>query len=313
MIRGIWKENRYGDGDFSGRSAVLRRFSASCPAVGGGAAIFSRCYFVLDLVLRDRRRFGKPLDSAGRKSGPSGHRAIPEPRIGRFRNHGAAIPEPRKDRCAAQGGLPSVGVTETTIENGTTVSWGRADQAGRGRHRRPAATGDFFICDLPWASAQGRHGVDGASAVHAGDPARPAHPALRARDGDDRGDALGQGARHDPRQGRADLLRQPADGGAERRAADRRRCCTSTRTTCWSATNRETSRRRLPAAARGARAAVGDADRHQHRDRRRREHPRLRADRRLGDPAQGPRRADDPRHGDAVGLDVPLGGRRSRC
>ena len=37
------------------------------------------------------------------------------------------------------------------------------------------------------------------------------------------------------------------------------------------ATNRETSRRRLPAAARGAGAAVGDADRHQHRHRRGRE------------------------------------------
>ena len=36
-------------------------------------------------------------------------------------------------------------------------------------------------------------------------------------------------------------------------------------------------------------------------------HARLRADRRLGDPAQGARRADDPRHGDAVGLDLPLG------
>ena len=34
---------------------------------------------------------------------------------------------------------------------------------------------------------------------------------------------------------------------------------------------------------------------------------RLRADRRLGDPAQGARRADDPRHGDALGLDLPLG------
>ena len=74
------------------------------------------------------------------------------------------------------------------------------------------------------------------------------------------------------------------------------------------ATNREASRRRLPAAARGLRAAVGDADRHQRRDRRHRGDPRLRADRRLGDPAQGPRRADDPRHGDAVGLDLPVGG-----
>ena len=37
------------------------------------------------------------------------------------------------------------------------------------------------------------------------------------------------------------------------------------------ATQRETSRRQLPAAAGGARAAVGDAHRHQHRHRRRRE------------------------------------------
>ena len=35
---------------------------------------------------------------------------------------------------------------------------------------------------------------------------------------------------------------------------------------------------------------------------------RLRADRRLGDPAQDPGRADDPGHRDALGLDVPLGG-----
>ena len=49
------------------------------------------------------------------------------------------------------------------------------------------------------------------------------------------------------------------------------------------ATNRETSRRRLPAAQGGARAAVGDAHRHQHRDRRGGVDPRLRADRRLGD------------------------------
>ena len=39
------------------------------------------------------------------------------------------------------------------------------------------------------------------------------------------------------------------------------------------ATGRETERRRLPPAARGLRAAVGDADRHQHRDRRDRERP----------------------------------------
>ena len=77
--------------------------------------------------------------------------------------------------------------------------------------------------------------------------------------------------------------------------------------TCWSPPSRETSRRRLPAAARGAGAAVGHADRHQHRHRRRREHARLRADRRLGDPAQGAGRADDPCDGDALGLDVPLG------
>ena len=184
---------------------------------------------------------------------------------------------------------------------------GQSSIGAGGADALPAPLGDFFICDLPWAVAQGRHGVDGASVVHAGDPARPAHPALRARGGDDRGDAVGEGAGHDPRQGRADLLRQPADGGLERRAAGRADPAPEGARPPGRDQPRDVGRR-LPAAARGLRAAVGDADRHQHRDRRRREHPRLRADRRLGDPAQGPRRADDPGHRDALGLDLPLGG-----
>ena len=67
--------------------------------------------------------------------------------------------------------------------------------------------------------------------------------------------------------------------------------------------------RRLPPAARGARAAVGDAHRHQHR------RPAGSSSTRgfgLIDAweilRKHPRRADDPDHGDALGLDVPLGG-----
>ncbi len=46
-------------------------------------------------------------------------------------------------------------VTETTIENGATVSWGRASsgRAGRGNPGLAAVPvqADFFVCDVPWA------------------------------------------------------------------------------------------------------------------------------------------------------------------
>ena len=118
----------------------------------------------------------------------------------RLRNHAPAIPEPRNRPLRRRGRAPRVGVNETTIENGTPfmgqraaargsgrggeaggVACARQGRRGRGRPwRRRAGAGDFFICDLPWIIAQGRHGEHGASALHARHPARPAHPALRA-------------------------------------------------------------------------------------------------------------------------------------
>ena len=78
----------------------------------------------------------------------------------------------------------------------------------------PAAMADFFICDLPWGWPKD----DMASMEHPmfSLATRPDRRILRYEHGagDDRGDALGEGAGDDPRQGRADLLRQPADGGA---------------------------------------------------------------------------------------------------
>ena len=48
-----------------------------------------------------------------------------------------------------------MGVTETTIENGATVSWGRASSGrawpGIGPRCRSRSRRDFFICDVPWA------------------------------------------------------------------------------------------------------------------------------------------------------------------
>ena len=177
-------------------------------------------------------------------------------------------------------------------------------QAGAGT---PAATGDFFICDMPWASPKD----DMASMEH---PlftlaTRPDRRILRYEHGEASIEVTpsvkGLATIHDKdvliycvSQLMAALNEgRPTSPVLQLTAHD-----------LLLATNRETSRRRLPAAARGAGAAVGDADRHQHRHRRGREHARLRADRRLGDPAQDQGRADDPRHGDALGLDVPLGG-----
>ena len=177
-------------------------------------------------------------------------------------------------------------------------------QAGAGT---PAATGDFFICDMPWA----RPKDDMASMEH---PlftlaTRPDRRILRYEHGEATIEVTpsvkGLATIHDKdvliycvSQLMAALNEgRPTSPVLHLKAHD-----------LLLATNRETSRRRLPAAARGAGAAVGDADRHQHRHRRGREHARLRADRRLGDPAQDQGRADDPRHRDALGLDVPLGG-----
>ena len=48
-------------------------------------------------------------------------------------------------------------------------------QAGAGT---PAATGDFFICDMPWASPKDDMASMEHPLVHAGDPAGSADPAL---------------------------------------------------------------------------------------------------------------------------------------
>jgi hypothetical protein len=70
--------------------------------------------------------------------------------IGRFRNHEATIPEPRKARCAPWGGSLGSGVNETTIENGNHRFMGQSIIGPGGGV--PAALSDgFFICDLPWA------------------------------------------------------------------------------------------------------------------------------------------------------------------
>ena len=253
-----------------------------------------------------RRRFAKPLESRP-DSVPPAPRAIPEPRSAdsettgkRFRN---------REKIVCQG-------------RGRAASWRHRNHDRKRNHRfmgqsivgaalgRPASgsgrAGRLLHLRRALGGAQGRHGLDGASALHAGDPPRPAHPALRARGGGDRGDALGEGPGDDPRQGRADLLHQPADGGGERRASGGADAAPEgPRPDGGDRAGDE--RRRLPPAARGLRAAVGDADRDQHRDGGDREHARLRADRRLGDPAEGAGRADDPGHGDALGLDLPLG------
>ena len=247
--------------------AVLRGFFTPCPGV---ARIFSRVLLSVRYVLRP----GTARLSAWWNSG---NRSVPA--RGRFRNHVGATPKPR----LGDSGTPksplrrypqrhSVGVTETTIENGTTVSWGRASRGrpprpeGRG-WPRPASDRRFLHLRCALGGTQGRHGVDGASDLHARHPARPAHPALRARGGVDRDHAVDEGARHHPRQGRADLLHQPADGGGERGPADQRGPAPQGPRPPGRHQPRD-ERRRLPAAARGARAAVGHAHRHQHRDRR---------------------------------------------
>ena len=159
---------------------------------------------------------------------------------------------------------------------------------GQGAGAAPAALGDFFICDLPWAAPKD----DMASMEH---PlftlaTRPDRRILRYAHGEATIEVTpsvkGLATIHDK-----DVLifcvsqlmaalnaGRPVAPTLHLKAHD-----------LLLATHRETSRRRLPAAARGVRAAVGHPDRDQHRHRRRREHARLRADRRLGDPA--PRRA----------------------
>ena len=227
----------------------------------------------------------------------------------RLRNHGGAIPEPRKVGCQSGRRPRSVRVTETTIENGTTVSWGRASSGrGRGPRRSGARQGDFFICDMPWAAPKDdmasmehplftlatqpdrrilryEHGeatievtpsVKGLATIHDKDvliycvSQLMAAIECRAADG---ADAAAEGARPPARHPAGDL------------------------------------RRRLPAAARGASSgcrARGSSPTSPPAGSR--VDARLRADRRLGDPAQDQGRPDDPRHGDALGLDVPLGG-----
>ena len=261
--------------------------------VGGSSAFFCGVSLVLEFVLRLGGVRSSPC-AGWRKEG------FPDP--GRFRNHERAIPKPRGQRLrnpekavASVHSFRSVGVTETTIENGPPFHGADRAEAGGGGSRG-GGNGRLLHLRPALGLAQGRHGVDGASAVHAGDAAGPADPALRARGGENRGDALGEGARHHPRQGRADLLREPPDGGAEGgQGHEPGPAPQGLRPPRGDAAGDE--RGRLPAAPGGAGAALGDADRHQHRHGRGGVDARLRADRRLGDPAQDQGRADDPRDG----------------
>ena len=186
-----------------------------------------RCYSVLETVLRPWRRCAKCFSQQGGSGAFRG--------AGRFRNHDRAIPEPRgsdsgtaKLSWTGAGGLPRLGCHRNHDRKRDHRFMGQSTTAAGGEALAalPQASAGYFICDLPWAVPKD----DMASMEH---PlftlaTRPDRRILRYAHGagDDRGDAVGEGARHDPRQGRADLLRQPADGGAERRAGGRRRRCT---------------------------------------------------------------------------------------
>ena len=194
---------------------------------------------------------------------------------------------------------------------------GRRQGAGRdGRpHRGPVAqrlpllpdrhpTADFFICDV-------------LDAIPKDDMASMEHPIFSLSTRPDRrilsyehnghqgrDHALRKRAGDDPRQGRHDLLHQPADRQDERRRGAKPGPAPEGARPARRHQPRD-QRRRLSPLARNFRAALGHAHHHQHRDRRHRDDDGLRPDRVLGDPAKNPRRADDQRLGEALGLDVP--------
>ena len=211
-IRSIWNRNRHPDG-FSGRfpraGGAVPRQPGKKPPVLFGVRDCVTARTALRQVLLAQGGFGRSRE------------------LGRFRNHDRAIPQPRgsdsgtaKLSWTAAGGLPRLGCHRNHDRKRDHRFMGQSINRRGGRCPRgpPAGIGGLLHLRPALGGPEGRHGVDGASAVHAGDPAGPADPALCARGGDDRGDAVGEGAGDDPRQGRADLLRQPADGGAERRA-----------------------------------------------------------------------------------------------
>ena len=244
----------------------IRPFRALFPARSPAGDFFAPCYFVLARSVTEERLSGKALYQLPKKRARRG-RAIPEPRSRRLRNHARVIPLPRKDPLRGRGRLPSVASLKPRK---TGPPFHGADHGQRGRGAGgPGGDRRFLHLRRSLGQPQGRHGVDGASALHAGDAPGPAHPALRPRRGDDRGDALGQGAGDDPRQGRADLLRQPADGGLERGPADQPRAPPQGARPPARHQPRGLGRR-LPPPARGPGKVVGDPHRHQHRDRRRR-------------------------------------------
>ena len=257
-------------------------------------------------------------------------RATPEPRSGNSETTGRQFRNPGKDPLRSfvarvawcyrnhdrKRGLPFHGAEQRQARSariGGLLGGGIGGRAGGGGSRRPCARPASYgrtssSATFLGAIAQGRHGHHGASCSSRWRRGPTgASCAISPRGGRDRGHALGEGARrpiHDK-----DVLifcisqlmaavnaGRPTSPVLQLKAHD-----------LLVATNRETSGDGYRRLREALERLVGDADRHQHRDGRRREHPRLRADRRLGDPAPRPRRPDDPRHRHALGLDLSLG------
>ena len=197
--------------------------------------------------------------------------------------------------------------------HGSLGWWGRGGGTGAARLR------DVLRLRLLGGDPEGGSGRHGAPDVLALDSARPPHPALRACRRRDRGGALGQGPGDDPRPRHPDLLRQPADGGDQRRARGRPHAAPQGARPPGGDRPRDL-RGFLSPLARGVRTAGRHPRHHRHRHGASRG-PRpgddgIRDDRRLAHRAPagaGRGRADGLRDRDALGLALPLGCWRARC